>query len=188
MTRWFYNKSVALVGNARSIFNFSYGNIIDSHDVVCRLNRGVIIIDEKSQGTKTDVWAYGKSKQLGVSDILKDFSVDKKIQIYKEYKKIRGNEKKARYELIEVDDVFFIPDDFIKTFIDKFNSINPPSTGLIMLEYIKRCDPFNISLFGFDWKETPTWYLHEYQETHNFKYEKTFFENNYLKLTNLKIY
>ena len=47
-------KSVAIVGNAKSLFNELYGEEIDHHDVVIRFTHGYITKPE-SQGTKTDV-------------------------------------------------------------------------------------------------------------------------------------
>jgi Glycosyltransferase family 29 (sialyltransferase) len=47
-------KSVALVGNASSLFGKNLGAEIDAHDVVIRLNRG-FIVDPQSQGSRTDI-------------------------------------------------------------------------------------------------------------------------------------
>ena len=56
----FYQKSVALVGNSESLLTKEYGNLIDSYDVVCRINRGIenIINNPISSGTKIDILFY----------------------------------------------------------------------------------------------------------------------------------
>ena len=48
---------ISVVGNAKSIFNYNYGEIIDSADLVVRFNRGAPINPE-SQGMKTDILVF----------------------------------------------------------------------------------------------------------------------------------
>jgi len=52
-----HNKTVALVGPAAYMVGSGYGNEIDSHDVVVRLNRGIECVEEHSEdvGFLTDV-------------------------------------------------------------------------------------------------------------------------------------
>lgn len=53
-------KRVLLVGNAASLFNHEYGDVIDSYDVVVRFGKGYP--DEAHSvhlGKKTDVWFFG---------------------------------------------------------------------------------------------------------------------------------
>ncbi len=53
-------KRVLLVGNAASLFNHEYGEMIDSYDVVVRFGKGAPSEDNKKHiGTKTDVWFFG---------------------------------------------------------------------------------------------------------------------------------
>lgn len=53
-------KRVLLVGNAASLFNHEYGELIDSYDVVVRFGKGVPTEENKKHiGTKTDVWFFG---------------------------------------------------------------------------------------------------------------------------------
>ena len=65
---------------------------------------------------------------------------------------------------------------------------NVPSTGALLLNYLKHCNCKQVSIIGFDWKETPTYYnikqygkvSREYikgggkdtNEPHNYKVEK----------------
>lgn len=52
------NKTVALVGSAKYLKNFKFGNEIDSHDVVVRINKGIDIIGPDMKeivGKKTNV-------------------------------------------------------------------------------------------------------------------------------------
>ena len=57
-------KSVAVIGNAQSLFNKNYGNLIDSHVLVIRFNKPAnLYIGEEydnsiSHGKKMDIWAF----------------------------------------------------------------------------------------------------------------------------------
>ncbi len=59
-------KSVAVVGNASSLFGKNQGAEIDAHDVVIRLNRG-FIVDRTQQGSRTDI--IGTARPLSVEQI-----------------------------------------------------------------------------------------------------------------------
>lgn len=48
---------ISVVGNAKSIFNYTYGEAIDLADLVIRFNRGAPVKPE-SQGTKTDILVF----------------------------------------------------------------------------------------------------------------------------------
>lgn len=49
-----------LVGNAASLFNHEYGELIDSYDVVVRFGKGIPFARYKKHlGSKTDVWFFG---------------------------------------------------------------------------------------------------------------------------------
>jgi hypothetical protein len=53
-------KRVLLVGNAASLFNHEYGELIDSYDVVVRFGKGIPFHRYKKHlGSKTDVWFFG---------------------------------------------------------------------------------------------------------------------------------
>ena len=53
---FFNDKSVAIIGNAQSLFDYELGDEIDSHDIVIRMNSGMIQ-KSISQGSKTTIWA-----------------------------------------------------------------------------------------------------------------------------------
>lgn len=53
-------KTVALVGNAKSLQREEKGWEIDSHDVVVRINLGPTILKPHRTGSRTDVWATAK--------------------------------------------------------------------------------------------------------------------------------
>ena len=49
-SKWFEDKSIAIVGNASFIFERDYGKKIDSFDVVVRINKGYLDLNNKHQG------------------------------------------------------------------------------------------------------------------------------------------
>lgn len=54
----FNGKSIALVGSAKYLSNFSFGSQIDSHDIVVRINKGIDILNESTFnkfGSRTDI-------------------------------------------------------------------------------------------------------------------------------------
>lgn len=54
------NLSVALVGNSERILRDKPGAVIDRHDIVIRMNRGLPALIGKAAGKKTTVWATAK--------------------------------------------------------------------------------------------------------------------------------
>lgn len=58
---FFRDRSVVLVGNSVELMNYDYAKFIDSHDIVVRFGKAVMAdeTEQKSIGTKTDVWVTG---------------------------------------------------------------------------------------------------------------------------------
>lgn len=69
-------KSVAIVGNAKSLFDYKFGKEIDSHDVVIRMNLGYRIINPESQGTKTTILTVADTFKM---DLIEQEKPDFKI-------------------------------------------------------------------------------------------------------------
>ena len=60
--------TVAVVGNATSLFDKRYGQDIDSHDVVIRINRAAQFLNiskeyNRSHGIRTDIWCMWRHKE-----------------------------------------------------------------------------------------------------------------------------
>ena len=51
------DKKVIIVGNSTTILSEEYGDVIDSYDVVIRINKCATKGFEKHTGSKTDIWA-----------------------------------------------------------------------------------------------------------------------------------
>jgi len=181
---WFDDKTVAVVGNALSLFDKEYGRIIDEHDVVCRINKGVTAIPSVSHGKRLDytvisrwniinsLYIKGKTKgsnfvvcsRKGFNDLKEDIPED----IYYYPLELHANLKWKKLGL---------------------SKLQEPSTGLVFLDLLSQCKPKAVSIFGFDWKETPTFYdLDRTKEPHLYELEKEYCLTNFVKKYNFKHY
>lgn len=149
MKDWFENKTVAVIGNAMSLFDKDYGEEIDAHDVVVRINKAAMLYtrkeSSKSHGTKTNIWVFWNTTEY------KNFFTS----IPKHIKKIHaGHQGRIPSNIHLVD--FVYPDNLYKELKKHSGKHNNPTTGLIILDYLSHCNPKHVTVYGFDWKETPT--------------------------------
>ena len=63
-------KSIAIVGNAKSILETNYGEKIETHDVIVRLNKGYVT-QPNAQGTRTDM--VGLTPELSEDETIAHF-------------------------------------------------------------------------------------------------------------------
>lgn len=176
MKEWFEGKTVAVIGNAMSLFEKQYGKEIDDHDVVVRLNRAAILYTRPevtlSHGTRTDVWIFWNTSE------------------YKShFKKIPSHVKKmhAGHQGRNVSNVhsvdFVYPDSLYKELKKRAGKHSNPTTGFITLDYISKCNPKHVDVYGFDWKETPTFTDPDMKKEkmcpHDYKTEREYCMNTY---------
>lgn len=195
-----YNKNIAVVGNASSLFDLNYGEEIDSHDLVIRMNKPAIFYDDGnyiSHGSKLDIWAFWSVGAFYKRCIVKEdlpqllnerFHGDrsiKKIQMY-----LNGHTAITKKYIDET----LHPKSFselerkLKSLSHSKRNIIKPSVGIALLEWLSICDSFNtITVYGFDWKKTPTFSEQISHEKdidedrydarckHDFKAEETYF-------------
>jgi hypothetical protein len=195
MIEWFENKSVAVVGNAKSIFDKNLGSFIDSHDVVCRINQGLIIVDKMHQGEKTDVFGFAGLKKF--SHLLEKSNTDKNIFLSSR----KTEEAKLIPNLILYPLEWYIElkknlknldgsaDVNSPLMIGEKGESDKPSAGICLLDYISRMVPKSVSVFGFDWKESPTFYNQGgFNKSHNWSNEKKYCLENLKKNNNWQFY
>lgn len=145
-------KRVAIVGNAKSIFDYTQGAQIDGFDFVIRFNRGFITRPE-CQGTKTDFLILAC---LLTSDEIASYNA-----------KWVANRSKSY-----VNPVYFTISNKDRRFLrDKLDC--QPSTGFMAIDLCLTAGAKSIDLFGFDFEQTPTFYNPEgYQTKHDYPTEK----------------
>lgn len=143
----FEGKRVALVGNAQSIFDRSDGQLIDDHDVVVRLNWGGVRQPE-SQGQRTDILCLACS--LTEAEWRDMFGSPPVIWVTP----VRHLLTKDMVRHVD----FCYPLSQWELLSRNMLGGNRPSAGLISLHMLRAFAPISISLFGFDWKRTKTFY------------------------------
>lgn len=188
----FENKTIALIGNAQSLFEKNLGAFIDQHDVVCRMNFGVNIIDPEQQGTKTDVWLMHHSfipRQFQIRYPKLNFPSSKKFC----FKLIHPIENtKHMYQQYNIPDVEFIDEKILAQNFAGYKEIKIPSTGLLSVCFINIFKFAELNIFGFDWKRTKTWYNDQEEDeknsTHNWQAEQRLFCEKVLLKENVTIY
>ena len=148
MRHWFENKSVALVGNAMSLFDMNYGKEIDTHDVVVRLNKAAMLMNrfdaEASHGKRTDVWIFWSVREYY-----------RQFEKHPDVLKIHAGHQYRNNGTIKLVDYVY-PMDLYQPLKEKAGPRRNPTTGFIAIDYILNCDPASMSVYGFDWKKTPT--------------------------------
>lgn len=144
-------KSVAIVGNAKSLFDHKFGAEIDGHDVVIRFNRGFITQTER-QGSKTDIVLLAC-----------ELSLDEKAS-YKAKFYVNRSKKTKTGELT-------ICDGRRRVFRVVLES--QPSSGFLAVDLCMTAGASKIDLYGFDFEKTPTFYNPAgYQTKHDYAKEK----------------
>ena len=163
-----YNKKIALIGNASSIFNFDFSKQIDSCDVVVRMNAGYIK-NHKAQGIRTDILAL--SLAIAEDDIVKNFNP--KIVIWATSKR-KMMPKSYKYSTFKL---FMHP--LLVWLRLRIKLKARPSTGAIVANYIySKCNPQKIEMYGFDFFKSKTFYnLKHHLGPHVPCYEEEFFKN-----------
>lgn len=159
--QFIYNKDIAIVGNAESIFKKN--RPIDNHEIVIRINKGSPKGHERAIGNRTDILAL--SLPMEEKEVLENFNP--KFIVWCTPKYTLMNEylqKVARIYPLQ---------DWMKLF-GKLDG--RPSTGCMIASYIA---PYakHITLYGFDFWQTKNWYTQNiHLAQHNPITEKAFME------------
>ena len=130
------DKTVAIVGNAKSIFDKVNGKKIDAHDVVIRFNRG-FISNQKSQGAKTDILLLACELNIDEKASYKAFYYVNRSKSTQCGDLTINNRMRAR----------------LRAWIGK-----QPSTGFMAIDLCREAGAAKIDLYGFDFEKTPTFY------------------------------
>lgn len=142
---------IAVIGNALSLFNTTNGHIIDSCDEVIRFNKGCIT-KPKCQGTKTTIFTFSYQHQSERTKHWTKGTVKWDTTSWKEERTILQSILQAK-----------------------------PSNGLLVLFRLANNPTYQdaeVHIFGFDWKQTPTWYLkHDGKGGHDYAKEKEYCMN-----------
>lgn len=144
-------KRIAVVGNAASIFDHLDGHEIDGHDLVVRMNHGVVR-SPPHQGSRTDILCVATA-----------MTKSKLMERFGEPIVIHTSAHRTRIMLSVIYDypqLYFAPRAVWLAL--KRELRYGPSTGLMTLEVLSRYfSPGQLTLYGFDWMRTRTLYHEE---------------------------
>lgn len=177
LNKVFENKTVAVVGNADSIFDYNYGDDIDKHDIVIRMNKG-FIVKPTSQGTKTTIIATS-CDQLSEEEIEKEFKPKYVVWVTP---KLRVMPKFSKEFLKNL--YLYKMHYWLLLYWFKITHSCRPTTGLMIVDWITSYTKASkVDLYGFDFFQTNTFYnkvdlceLKKYTP-HNFNGEEEFILN-----------
>jgi len=146
------NKSICLVGNAKSMLGNGRGEWIDSHDIVLRMNQGFPSeAHAKDIGLRMDIWACGLlTPHYPILSYVDQYD-PKIITWLSAYS--NKNMPLQMAEKTHTADMDF--------FIECGENLNGhrPSTGMLHVELFSRKIPFKkLSIYGFDFFRTPEFY------------------------------
>ena len=149
-------KSVAIVGNAKSIFDAGHGKEIDTHDLVVRFNKG-FVTKKEAQGSRTDILL-----------VACELNLDEKAS-YKAWFSINRSKNTKCGDLTISDR----PRNALRALVGK-----QPTTGLMAIDLCLESGASQIDLYGFDFEKTPTFYNPEgYITPHDYDAEEKIVRN-----------
>ena len=155
-------QSVAVVGNAKSLFSADFGAQIDRHDIIIRLNKGFVQAPA-AQGTRTDM--VGLTPELSEGEVSAHFAPRHMLMLIPKMRHYRifGREN--------VQNTLFYP--FRWWLADRNLIGRRPSSGFMAISWLVRLGVAReIVLYGFDFGQTPTYYNPVgYKTPHNFARE-----------------
>jgi hypothetical protein len=130
-------RSVAIVGNARSLAATGHGARIDAADLVIRINRAPMPA-ARSHGTRTDWLAL--ATRLSPAE---EARIDPARILWMSPKR-----KRLPWRIAARPDFFLYP-------LAEFEALRgrlqaPPTTGLMIIDFVARSQAAGVSLYGFD--------------------------------------
>lgn len=168
----FTGKSVAVIGNAQYLFTKNYGSEIDSHDVIIRMNRAAMLYTafdaQLTHGSRTDVWCMWRHTEY------ENVHVDQPPFVA-QMAWFDQPPKDSSVRVIENEPL-------LKRLLPHY-----PSTGLMVLDWVSKFQTKSVSVYGFDWKATPTFTnttnKREDISIHDFTKEREMCYNTYSQFT-----
>ncbi len=130
-------KTVAVIGNARSLSKQTHGAAIDACDIVVRMHAAPLPQPE-SHGTKTTWLALG-------------MPVDQSIILERAPSRLlwmAKKRKRLKYRLASAKGFYLHPKSDWDAMAQTLNA--PPTTGAMLIDFVARSDAQEINLFGFD--------------------------------------
>jgi len=161
LEKFIEGKNVALIGNAKSIFKFhEWGSFIDKHDIVIRLNFAYPYASEvgrfvspKYLGTKTTFVFASNAVRL----LIDGYRTTSGYPGMKRLVHMSGGNRNSTWRKYSDEDEFLT---YPKPYWTNLKNVltSRPSAGIMAFDILERSNPLKVNMFGFDWKETVTYY------------------------------
>lgn len=175
-------KNIAIVGNAESLMDKTFANEIDSHDIVIRINKGVLLTSDmmnKSHGKKCDIYTVSG---VGCVDVNLHTTTMPKLSYWMTtYKREDAPEK-----------YHFFPEEMWNKLQEDLRTESDfevrPSTGLMTIYMIINATKYaNLDIYGFDFWQTKTFYnaTRKWAKAHTPSLEKVLVEKILQENTNI---
>jgi len=144
-----FPKKINVVGNAHSLFEKNYGELIDQNPVI-RFNY-LESLDPRCQGTRWDWMATSNPREIKKWNN-KPITFDKFLfTVWAEKEK-----RYLDYRTWKDIPVYTIPDEIWQECQEKTKK--RPSSGILVIYTLHKLGIEDVNIFGFDWKETKTYY------------------------------
>lgn len=156
-------KSIAIVGNAKSLLETNYGEQIETHDIIIRLNKG-FVTQQSAQGTRTDM--VGLTPELSEGETIARFEPSYFLMLIPKMRHYRLFGKDAVRNTLFYKFRYWLAD---RNLIGR-----RPSSGFMAISWMVRLGQAkSITLYGFDFGATPTYYNPVgYKTPHNYDRER----------------
>jgi hypothetical protein len=142
-------RTVAVVGNAQYLLESDAGSEIEKHDVVIRFNHG-FVVSPTSQGTRTEVHCLATN--VAVDELARH--CPNALILYASPVRSYLNDDFKR----DATDCICIPLGDWRQLVQALGN-QRPSAGFVIVDYLlHRSDAIRVSIYGFDWKRTKSFY------------------------------
>lgn len=131
------DRSIALVGNARSMVGASHGAQIDASDIVVRINSAPIP-SELSHGSRTDWHALAIRKSHSIAS-----RINPQRSLWMSHKR-----KRLDWATASSRGFYLFPLADFSRLAQELGA--PPTTGLMLIDLLERLPVGHVKLFGFD--------------------------------------
>lgn len=161
------NKSIAIIGNAQSLFDNNWSELINKYDVILRMNFGIYLNQEQIEKTTNRCDIYTENRNL---TCLSNWDKYNKLQEPK-LKVLTSPYASKKKDHLGID--WFLPNEYIHKYKKELNNFNP-TTGYRNIRLFIDLDNFiELGIFGFDFFATHNFFSKDSKtNTHNLNLEK----------------